>query len=77
MEHDLQKARREVSANVIGEPTSFTVASPGMGETHYSISFGSRYDLTKRFNVGADFKGTFGSDAKVGTAVFLNASYGF
>ena len=77
VEHDLQKSRREVSANVVGEPTSFTVASPGMGETHYSVSFGSRYDLTKRFNVGADFKGTFGSDAKVGTALFLNASYGF
>ena len=77
VEHNLQKARRDVSANVVGEPTSFTVGSTGMGETHYVFSFGSRYDLTKRFNVGADFKGTFGSDARVGTALFLNASYGF
>jgi fibronectin-binding autotransporter adhesin len=77
VEHNLQKARRDVSANVVGEPTSFTVGSTGMGETHYVFSFGSRYDLSKRFNVGADLKGTFGSDARVGTALFLNASYGF
>jgi autotransporter-associated beta strand protein len=77
VEHNLQNARRDVSANVVGEPTSFTVGSAGMGETHFVFSFGSRYDLSKRFNVGADFKGTFGSDARMGTAVFLNASYGF
>jgi fibronectin-binding autotransporter adhesin len=77
VEHNFQSARRDVSANVVGEPTSFTVQSAGLGETHYVFSVGSRYDLTKRFNVGADFKGTFGNDARVGTALFLSASYGF
>lgn len=77
VEHNLQSARRDVSANVVGDPTSFTVGSTGMGETHYVLSVGSRYDFSSRFNVGADFKGTFGKDARTGTALFLNASYGF
>lgn len=77
VEHNLQSARRDVSANVSGEPTSFTVGSTGMGETHYVLSVGSRYDFSSRFNVGADFKGTVGKDARAGTALFLNASYGF
>jgi hypothetical protein len=77
VEHNLQSARREVTANVVGEPTSFGVSAAGLGDTHYVFSVGNRYDLTKRFNVGADFKGTFGKDARVGTALFLNASYGF
>jgi fibronectin-binding autotransporter adhesin len=77
VEHNLQSARRDVTANVVGEPTSFGVSAAGLGDTHYVFSVGNRYDLTKRFNVGADFKGTFGKDVRVGTALFLNASYGF
>jgi fibronectin-binding autotransporter adhesin len=77
VEHNLQSARRDVSANVVGEQASFTVGSTGIGETHYVLSVGSRYDFSSRFNVGADFKGTFGKDARAGTALFLNASYGF
>ena len=77
VEHNLQSARRDVTANVVGEPTAFGVSTAGLGETHYVFSVGNRYDLTERFNVGADFKGTFGKDVRVGTALFLNASYGF
>jgi hypothetical protein len=76
-EHNFSSVERDVTANVVGEPTAFTVRGNGMGKTRLSTGVGARYDFTKAFSLGADFKGTFGGDQRAGTALFLNAAYNF
>jgi fibronectin-binding autotransporter adhesin len=77
VEHNFSDVSRDVTANVVGEPTSFTVQGNGMGKTRFSASVGSRYDVTKNWSVGVDYRGTVGADQRYGSSLFLNASYGF
>jgi autotransporter-associated beta strand protein len=77
VEHNFSDVSRDVTANVVGEPTSFTVQGNGMGKTRFSATIGSRYDVTKNWSLGVDYRGTVGADQRYGSSLFLNASYGF
>ena len=75
--HNFEKATRDVTANVIGEPTRFKVQSPGMGTTHAAISLGGNYQFSKTFSIGANYKATVSSDAQTASSFFLNAGVSF
>ena len=77
IEHNFSDVTRDVTANVVGEPTEFTVRGNGMGKTRFSLTVGSRYELSKNLWLGVDYRGTVGADQRFGSSLFLNTSYGF
>jgi autotransporter-associated beta strand protein len=75
--HNFETASRDVTANVVGEPTRFTVRSSGMGVTNAAISLGTSYQFNKAFSVGANYRASFSSDAQMANSFYLNAGLSF
>ena len=70
-------AKRDVTANVVGETTPFTVRAPGMGGTTFSLGAGANYSATDKLNLGASLRVTSAKDAKTAVAINLMANLSF
>ena len=68
---------RDVTANVASESTSFTVRSPGMGNTAYNLGVGANYNVTEKLTLSASYRRSMATDAMVSNAYYLNAALSF
>jgi outer membrane autotransporter protein len=75
--HDFESTHRSVTANVVGEPTTFTVQAPGMGDTEFDVGVGADYNLTEQWRLHVNYQAGFAEQAKMSNSVSAGASYAF
>jgi fibronectin-binding autotransporter adhesin len=68
---------RAVTANVLSEAESFSVRSPGMGRSTYSLGLGAQYSVHNDLKLSAFYSKSMASNAKDSDALFLNAVLSF
>jgi outer membrane autotransporter protein len=70
-------ASQDVSANVAGEAESFSVRSPGMGRTAFSLGMGANYKVSDKWTVGVSYRKSMGSNAQDANSFYLNTALSF
>ena len=75
--HDFEKASRDVTANVVGETTPFTVRAPGMGDTDYIIGVGLNYNVTKALRLNVNYEAGFSPDSTISNTINVGVSFSF
>ncbi|HTB64514.1 MAG TPA: autotransporter outer membrane beta-barrel domain-containing protein, partial [Opitutales bacterium] len=75
--YDLEQTERNVSANVAGDPTTFTVQAPGMGDLEYTLGFGAYYNFTKMLSLHVNYDAGFSDKEKVSNDVSAGISLSF
>jgi len=75
--HDFDTTSRDVSASVVGDPDSFSVQAPGMGDTDYDLGVGLQYDVTKQLSLHANYEAGFSTQAKMSNTFSVGASFSF
>jgi outer membrane autotransporter protein len=64
-------------ANVVSEVESFSVRSPGMGSTAFSLGMGAQYNVNNKLTLSAYYRKSMDNNAQNSNAFFLNAVLGF
>ncbi len=75
--HDFEQSSRDVLANVVGEPTVFSVRAPGMGQTEIKLGLGVNIIVAPRFTLRLSYQAGFAGDAQNDNAFFIGGSFGF
>jgi autotransporter-associated beta strand protein len=70
-------ASRAVTANVVGETSSFSVRAPGMGNTALNLGLGASYSVTDKFILSATYRNASASGAQSSNAFNVNAVLSF
>jgi len=73
--HDFEHTYRDVTANVVGEPTEFTVRAPGLGSTDYDVGVGIFYNPIAHLRLQVNYTAGFSTQAKMSNALSVGGSY--
>jgi outer membrane autotransporter protein len=68
---------RAVTANVVGETSTFGVRAPGMGSTALNIGMGATFLPTDKLTLSASYRGAVAKDAKTSNSLSVNAVLSF
>ncbi|MEI6861518.1 MAG: autotransporter-associated beta strand repeat-containing protein, partial [Verrucomicrobiota bacterium] len=77
LDHDFSRSTRDVSANVVGEPSGFSVRAPGMGATELSLGLGATIRLNQQLSLRLYYRAGFSSDADTTNSFFIGSSLSF
>jgi len=75
--HNNADASHGVSANVLSEAESFSVSSPGMGNSAVSLGMGAKYNVNDKWTVSAAYRKSTATNAQDSNAFSLNATMSF
>ena len=75
--HNQSDASHKVTANVVAEAESFSVRSPGMGNTVFNLGLGMTYSMSDKFSVGASVQKALSSNTQQSNSFYLNAALSF
>ena len=75
--HQSAGAERDVTAHVVGETTSFTVRSPGIGATAVNLGMGASLSVTDKFTLSAAYRKAMISGAQSSNSFNINAALSF
>jgi hypothetical protein len=73
--HDFEHTYRDVTANVVGEPTSVTVRAPGLGDTDYDVGVGAFYTPIAHLRLQVNYTAGFSTQSKMSNTISVGGSY--
>jgi hypothetical protein len=73
--HDFEHTYRDLTANVVGEPTSVTVQAPGLGDTDYDVGVGVFYTPIAHLRLQVNYTAGFSTQAKMSNTFSVGGSY--